>query len=235
MGACLRLFPILALLLRSHSVTLFRNAQILQITDGPLPVPHSHRDLRSDDFRQQQATAIHRDVRVGQGTALMELQWISANLLTAVLSSDAYRQGMGELIFSRLAEGMPLFQSALVSLVHADERLGDPRLAYCAPNRRTVLPEAREKFLAWLAKDTLQFFFDTLVPRNDRNRRRAEFGLSMRKNRARSRTSKWLCLKMIVLGFVPAEPKRFLPIPLSPAGKQVRSSWCLKVMAGTTS
>ena len=80
---------------------------------------------------------------------------------------------------------MPLFQSALVSLVHADERLGDPRLAYCAPNWRTVLSEAREKFLAWLAKDTLQFFFDTLVPRNDRNRRRAEFWLEYAKKQGK--------------------------------------------------
>jgi EH_Signature domain len=131
------------------------------------------------------AELIQRDVRVGQETALKELQWISANLLTTVLSSDAYRQGMSKLIVSRLAEGMPLFQSALVSLVHADERLGDPRLAYCAPNWRTVLPEAREKFLAWLAKDTLQFFFDTLVPRNDRNRRRAEFWLEYAKKQGK--------------------------------------------------
>ena len=92
---------------------------------------------------------------------------------------------MGKLIMSRLAEGMPFFQSALVGLVHADERLGDPRLAYCAPNWRTVPPEAKEKFLAWLAKETLQFFFDTLVPRNDTNRRRAEFWLEYAKKQGK--------------------------------------------------
>ena len=91
---------------------------------------------------------------------------------------------MGILILSRMAEGMPSFQSAVVGLVHSDERLGDPRLAYCAPNWRKI-PEARERFLAWLAKETLQFFFDTLVPRNDTNRRRAEFWLEYAKKQGK--------------------------------------------------
>ena len=139
----------------------------------------------------EQATAaavrdlVQRDIRIGQETALKELQWISTNLLTTALSAEGYRKAMGSLIVSRLAEGMPLFQSALVGLVHADERLGDPRLAYCASNWRTMLPEAKERFLAWLAKETLQFFFDTLVPRNDLNRRRAEFWLQYAKKHGR--------------------------------------------------
>jgi hypothetical protein len=127
---------------------------------------------------------IHRDSRIGQELALKELQWISDHLLTPGLSPDAYRQAMSKLIVSRMAEGMTSFQSALVSLVHADERLGDPRLAYCAPNWRKV-PEARERFLAWLAKETLQFFFDTLVPRNDTNRRRAEFWMEYAKKQGK--------------------------------------------------
>ncbi len=119
---------------------------------------------------------IRRDVRIGQELALKELQWISDHLLTYALNADAYRQAMGKLIGSRMAEGMPQFQSALVRLAHGDERLGDPRLASCAPHWRKI-PEARERILAWLAKETLQFFFETLVPRNDSNRRRAEFWL----------------------------------------------------------
>ena len=127
---------------------------------------------------------IQRDSRIGQELALKELQWISDHLLTSALSADAYRQAMSKLIVSRMAEGMPPFQSALVSLVHADDRLGDPRLSYCAPNWRKI-PEARERILAWLAKETLQFFFDTLVPRNDSNRRRAEFWLEYAKKQGK--------------------------------------------------
>jgi hypothetical protein len=44
---------------------------------------------------------------------------------------------------------------------------------------------AKEQFLAWLAKQTLQFFFDTLVPRNDENRRRAEFWLGYAKRQGK--------------------------------------------------
>jgi EH signature protein len=127
---------------------------------------------------------VQRDSRMGQELALKELQWISDHLLTPALGPDAYREAMSKLIVSRMAEGMPSFQSALVSLVHDDDRLGDPRLAYCAPNWRKV-PEARERFLAWLAKETLQFFFDTLVPRNDTNRRRAEFWLEYAKKQGK--------------------------------------------------
>lgn len=142
------------------------------------------------EAHEQAATAavaelVHRDVRIGEDTALKELQWISTNLLTTALSAEGYRGAMSKLIVSRLADGMPRFQSALVSFVHADERLGDPRLAYSAPNWRTVSTEAKEKFLAWLAKDTLQFFFDTLVPRNDKNRRRAEFWLEYAKKQGK--------------------------------------------------
>jgi EH_Signature domain len=128
---------------------------------------------------------IQRAVRVGQDAALSEFQWLSENLLTKSLSPDAYRDAISKLIVSPLAESMPIFQSALVSLIHGDERLGDPRIAYSSPNWRTVAPEARERFLAWLAKDTLQFFFETLVPKNDSNRRRADFWLEYAKKQGK--------------------------------------------------
>jgi hypothetical protein len=127
---------------------------------------------------------VQRSARVGQELGLKELQWMSENLLTPSLGPDAYREAMSKLIVSKMAEGSTSFQSALVGLVHIDQRLGDPRLAYCAPNWRKV-PEARERFLAWLAKETLQFFFDTLVPRNDTNRRRAEFWLDYAKKQGK--------------------------------------------------
>ena len=127
---------------------------------------------------------VQRDARVGQELGLKELQWMSEHLLTPSLSPDAYREAMSKLVVSKMAEGSTSFQSALVALVHIDQRLGDPRLAYCASNWRKI-PEARERFLAWLAKETLQFFFDTLVPRNDTNRRRAEFWLDYAKKQGK--------------------------------------------------
>lgn len=118
---------------------------------------------------------------MNQEEALKELLWIRENALTSNLKPNSYRLAMSKLISSRLPERFTPFQSALVDLVHADERLGDPRLQYCAPNWRTMPLEARDRFLGWLAKETLQFFFNTLVPRNDENRRRADFWLEYAK------------------------------------------------------
>jgi hypothetical protein len=127
---------------------------------------------------------VQRDTRIGEKVVLSEFQWISDHLFTPLLSPDAYREAVNKLIVSRMAESMPSFQSAVVGLVHADERLGDPRLPYSAPNWRKI-PEGKERFLAWLAKETLQFFFDTLVPKNDRNRRRADFWLEYAKKQGK--------------------------------------------------
>jgi len=111
--------------------------------------------------------------------------WAFDYLLAPNLHPDAYRSLMGDLINCRLPERIPELQKALVEVIHKDDRLGDPRLAGNAPNWRTVPLEAKEKFLAWLAKETLQFFFDTLVPSNDENRRRAKFWLEYAKKQGK--------------------------------------------------
>ena len=124
---------------------------------------------------------VGRQDAISQEEALKELRWSSENFFIPNLKPNSYRSAMSKLISSRLPERFPPFQSALVDLVHADERLGDPRLPYCAPNWRTMSLEARDRFLGWLAKETLQFFFNTLVPKNDENRRRADFWLEYAK------------------------------------------------------
>jgi hypothetical protein len=144
--------------------------------------PSSHLASAAHEYAAEAAAEefVQRDSRTGQELALKELQWISNHLLTSALSPDAYRRAVSKLITSRMADGMAPLRSALVNLVLDDERLGDPRLAYCAPNWRNI-PDAKERFLAWLAKEMLQLFFNTLVPRDDANRRRAEFWLEYAK------------------------------------------------------
>jgi hypothetical protein len=126
-------------------------------------------------------TLIDKQAYISEIDALSEFRWIVEGLLGPGLPSAAYRSGMGDLICSRLPERMPEFQKVLVEVIHHDDRLGDPRLAGNAPGWRTMPQEAKERFLAWLAKETLQFFFDTLVPSNDENRRRAKFWLGYAK------------------------------------------------------
>lgn len=120
---------------------------------------------------------IDRQLSGSEPELLADLRWGLQHLLDSSLKADTFRPLMSKLILSRLPERFPSFQVALVGAIHSDDRLGDPRLLSCDLNWRSMPPEAKEHFLSWLAKDTLQFFFNTLVPQNDLNRRRAEFWL----------------------------------------------------------
>ena len=128
---------------------------------------------------------IGKQTYVSEPEAISEFRWIVDNLLGPGLDPVTYRAAMTDLIASRLPERLLGFQKALVEVIHGDDRLGDPRLAGNAPGWRTVPQEAKERFLAWLAKETLQFFFDTLVPTNDENRRRAKFWLEYAKKQGK--------------------------------------------------
>jgi hypothetical protein len=135
--------------------------------------------------RQSHAAATEQAVRIllsGEATcaeesALQELHWIVTNLATQELDHETFRLSMAKLILSKLPERCPSFQRALTEVVHTDSRMGDPRLPDRAVNWRTLPDEARARFVSWIAGETLQFFFETLVPRNDENRRRADFWL----------------------------------------------------------
>jgi len=122
---------------------------------------------------------------ISEPEAVRDFRWGFDNLLGVGLHPVTYRALMSDLINSQLPARMPGFQKAMVEVIHGDERLGDPRLAGNAPNWRTVPQDAKEKFLAWLAQETLQFFFDTLVPSNDENRRRAKFWLEYAKKQGK--------------------------------------------------
>jgi len=122
---------------------------------------------------------------ISEPEAVRDFRWVFDNLLGVGLHPVTYRAVMSDLINSQLPARMLGFQKSMVEVIHGDERLGDPRLAGNAPNWRTVPQDAKEKFLAWLAQETLQFFFDTLVPSNDENRRRAKFWLEYAKKQGK--------------------------------------------------
>ena len=122
---------------------------------------------------------------ISETEAVNEFRWIVERFLGTGLDALTYRSVMADLITSKLPDRVPNFQISLVEVIHGDVRLGDPRLAGNAPGWRTMPQEARERFLAWLARETLQFFFDTLVPNNDENRRRARFWLEYAKKQGK--------------------------------------------------
>ena len=57
------------------------------------------------------------------------------------------------------------------------KRLGDPRVRESSLNWRSMAPEAAQRYLSWLARDSIIFFFNTILPNNSENRRRKDFWL----------------------------------------------------------
>lgn len=112
---------------------------------------------------------------------LRYLDWLIRDLLTETLLNGALHEAVSSLILSRSAERSESFQQTLRSYVQSCPRLGDPRLRQSGPNWSDMEPEAKQRFLSWLAKESILFFFDTILPRNDHNRRRAEFWLKYHK------------------------------------------------------
>lgn len=113
---------------------------------------------------------------------LRSLQWLIKDVLAAeMVPPGALHSAASSLILSRAAVGSEPFQQALRSFVQNHPRLGDPRVRQSAPNWRDMEPEATQRFLSWLAKENILFFFNTILPPNDENRRRAEFWLRYHK------------------------------------------------------
>jgi len=130
--------------------------------------------LASQRFRQMESDS-------DEQTSLRYLEWMIKDVLSETLMPGSLHAAVGSLILSRSAERAESFQQTLRSYVQSCPRLGDPRLRQCAPNWRDMDPDARLRFLSWLAKENILFFFNTILPRSDENRRRADFWLRYHK------------------------------------------------------
>lgn len=116
--------------------------------------------------------------KLSEASALLDLKFLQDGLLGPAFDPEEFRTALSRLIMSDLPMRFPAVQTMLVQWVHDDLRLGDPRLSHRAPNWRLVDTAARSRFLAWLAKETLEFFFNTIVPEDAENRRRANFWIA---------------------------------------------------------
>jgi len=81
------------------------------------------------------------------------------------------------LIMSPIAQNSEAFQKQLREFVMTHDRLGDPRLPKNIASWAMMKQEAGSRFLGWLAKDSILFFFNYILPNNDKNRRRKDFWL----------------------------------------------------------
>ena len=108
---------------------------------------------------------------------LRYLEWLVQQVLPVPLPNDAYAISVGSLILSKSAGRSAIFQEKLREYVRGDKRLGDPRLAVNRPHWTQVAPQAERLFLSWLARDSIIFFFNTILPDTSENRLRKEFWL----------------------------------------------------------
>jgi len=109
--------------------------------------------------------------------SLSYLQWMTENVLSDLTLPDAFYYAVSSLIVSESARRSESFQRALRSYVQHHKRLGDPRVRESSLNWRSMASEAAQRYLSWLARDSIIFFFNTILPNNNENRRRKDFWL----------------------------------------------------------
>ena len=109
--------------------------------------------------------------------SLRYLHWMTEKVLSDLTLPDAFSEAVGSLILSDSAKRSEGFQRAIRSYVQNHKRLGDPRVRESARNWRSIAPEAAQRYLSWLARDSIVFFFNTILPRNSENQRRKDFWL----------------------------------------------------------
>jgi len=105
------------------------------------------------------------------------LQWMTERLLSDLTRKDAFYYAISSLILSESAKRSETFQRALRFYVQNHKMLGDPRVRESSVNWRSMAPEAAQHYLSWLARDSIIFFFNTILPNNNENRRRKDFWL----------------------------------------------------------
>ncbi len=109
--------------------------------------------------------------------AFTYLTWITGKVLSELTLPDAFYAAVGSLILSETAKRSETFQRGLQFYVQNNKRLGDPRTRTSSPNWRTVSADASRQYLSWLARDSIIFFFNTILPNNSENQRRKDFWL----------------------------------------------------------
>jgi hypothetical protein len=110
--------------------------------------------------------------------SLLYLQWMTEGVLSDPIAPDSFAEAIKALILSESARRSESFQRALRAYVQTHKRLGDPRLRESTVNWRSIAPEAAQRYLTWLARDSIIFFFNTILPNNSENAERLLASLS---------------------------------------------------------
>ena len=90
------------------------------------------------------------------------LKWMTESVLSDLTLPDAFYYAVSSLILSESARRPEGFQRTLRSYVQRHKRLGDPRVRESSLNWRSIAPEAAQRYLSWLARESIIFFFNTI-------------------------------------------------------------------------
>ena len=126
--------------------------------------------LACENLRKQEGNRDHE-------WSLRYLEWMTAGILSELTLPDTLSDAVSSLILSESARRSESFQQALRTYVQSHKRLGDPRVRESALNWRSIDPTAAQRYLSWLARDSIRFFFNTILPNSNENRRRKDFWL----------------------------------------------------------
>ncbi len=121
-------------------------------------------------FRQSESSQ-------SEGWSLEYLRWLIGKIFSDLISPEDLSATVSLLIMSESAKRSETFKRELRIYIQNHKKLGDPRLRESSPNWRAILPEAAQRYLSWLARDSIIFFFNTILPSTSENRRRKEFWL----------------------------------------------------------
>jgi hypothetical protein len=110
----------------------------------------------------------------GAATFKRQLDYAISRLLSLDVPAESFYFGASELILHPNALDVESHHS-LREYIMKNDRLGDPRENRA--NWAMVKPEAKDRFLSWIAKEFIVYFFNHVLPDNNANRRRKDFWL----------------------------------------------------------
>ena len=147
-----------------------RSYYIGPLTKLALSVRAAVADSAGQAFRQSESSH-------DQDWSLRYLRWVVEDVLSDLTPDSHFAAIISLLILSESARNSQPFMRALRMFIQSHKRLGDPRLRESSPNWRAIAPAAAQRYLSWLARDSIIFFFNTILPDTSENRRRKEFWL----------------------------------------------------------
>jgi len=126
--------------------------------------------LAANTFKRLEPTFSRED-------SLRFLRWVSDHLLTEQTLLGPKSTLVATLILSQAAQQILPFRKGLLSSILDDPRMGDPRIIGNFANWNQIHESARARVIAWLADESIRFFFDIVLPDHNQNQRRKDFWL----------------------------------------------------------